>query len=147
MYVLIDDELYRHREGGVKLRCTPGNKARPFWPTFTDGSAPTTWRPGLSLGRHSGRDSTSAWPWLMPRPWFSLARHASFTPRTSVSQLKHCKPSRSLGHSRSGGWMLSENFPGQWEDMSIYWSPSTSSLSGWRLNQSGLTAHAAVKFI
>jgi hypothetical protein len=137
MYVLIDGKLYRCREGESNSAASPENKARPFWPTFTEGSAPTTWHPRISPGRHSGKDSTGPRPWLTPRPWFNLARHASFIPRTSISQLKHYKPSCSLGHLRSRGWMLSENSPGQWEDMSIYWSPSTSSLSGWRLNQSG----------
>jgi hypothetical protein len=43
MYVLIDGELYHRREGESNTVASPGNKARPFWPTFTEGSAPTTW--------------------------------------------------------------------------------------------------------
>jgi hypothetical protein len=62
MYMLINGELYRRREGESNFIASPGKKARPFKLTSMGGSTPTTWRRETSPGGHFEND------FIGPRP-------------------------------------------------------------------------------
>ena len=47
LYTLIDGELYRRRENGVKLPCIPEEEGRGSCGRYTRGCVPAMWRRGL----------------------------------------------------------------------------------------------------